>query len=81
MVRLNVSLRESLVADLRRTVPTRQRSRFISEAVREKLDRGAQERAVRAAAGLWSPEGRSDSDSDVRALREAWKGRTHALEG
>ena len=80
MVRLNVSLKESLVADLRRTVPTRQRSRFISEALREKLERSAQERAVRAAAGLWSPEGRSDPEVDVRALREGWRGRTKGLE-
>ena len=38
------------------------------------------ERAVRAAAGIWSSEGRSDPDDEIRALRSAWKGRAERLE-
>lgn len=75
MARMNVSFKEPLVKELRRFVPRRQRSQFISEAVREKLDHLKQERAVRAAAGLWNPEGRSDPDEEIRALRGAWKDR------
>ena len=75
MARMNVSFKEQLVKELRRFVPRRQRSRFISEAVREKLDHLKQERAVRAAAGLWNSEGRSDPDEEIRALRGAWKDR------
>lgn len=80
-MRMEVSLAESLVEELRRTVPARQRSRFISEALREKLDRLKQERAVRAAAGLWSAEGRREAEVEVRTLRDAWKGTREQIEG
>ncbi len=53
MTRMNVSFKESLVEELRRLVPTRRRSEFISEAVEAKLDHLKQEEAVRAAAGIW----------------------------
>lgn len=75
MARMNVSFKEPLVKELRRFVPRRQRSQFISEAVQEKLDHLKQERAVRAAAGLWDSEGRSDPDEEIRALRDAWNDR------
>jgi len=61
MTRLNVSMNDTLVSQLRRAVPTRQRSRFISDAVREKLVRLEQQRAVRRAAGAWSSEGRDEN--------------------
>ena len=80
MTRINVSFKESLVEELRRLVPTRRRSEFISAAVQAKLDHLKQERAVRAAAGIWSSEGRADPDDEIRALRSAWQGRTERLE-
>lgn len=80
MTRMNVSLKESLVAELRRFVPTRRRSEFISEAVQAKLDHLKQEQAVRAAAGIWSSEGRADPDDEIRALRSTWQNRTERLE-
>lgn len=80
MVRMNVSFKEPLIEELRRFVPPRQRSQFISEAVQEKLDQLRQERAVRAAAGLWTSEGRGDPDQEIRALRSAWQGRVERLE-
>ena len=81
MVRMNVSFKEPLAEELRRFVPSRQRSRFISEAVREKLNLVKQERAVRAAAGIWSSDGRSEPGEEIRALRGAWEDRGERLEG
>ncbi|HEX9737304.1 MAG TPA: hypothetical protein VGG06_35515 [Thermoanaerobaculia bacterium] len=72
---MNVSIKESLVEELRRFVPVRQRSLFIAEAVRDKLDHLKQERAVRAGAGTWSAEGRADPEEEVREWRRAWKDR------
>ena len=80
MVRMNVSFKQPLAEELRRFVPPRQRSQFISEAVQAKLDQLRQERAVRAAAGLWTSEGRGDPEEEIRALRGAWKGRTRLEE-
>ncbi len=80
MTRMNVSFKESLVEELRRLVPTRHRSEFISEAVQARLDRLKQERAVRASAGIWSSEGRSDPEDEIRAVRGAWQNRTERLE-
>ncbi len=80
MTRMNVSLKESLVEELRRIIPTRQRSQFISAAVQEKLDQLKQEQAVRAAAGVWSSEGRNDPTEEIRALRRGWKDRMDRLE-
>lgn len=80
MTRMNVSLKESLVEELRRFVPPRRRSEFIGEAVRAKLDHLKQERAVRAAAGTWSSEGRGDPTDEIRALRGRWQDRTRRLE-
>ncbi len=80
MPRMNVSFKEPLVEELRRLVPRRQRSRFIADAVQEKLDHLKQERAVRAAAGIWSSDGRGDPDEEIRAVRGAWSNRMKQLE-
>jgi predicted transcriptional regulator len=81
MTRMNVAFKDSLAEELRRLVPRRQRSRFISEAVREKLDLLKQERAVRAAAGIWSSEGRAGPEEEIRALRRSWSERAERLDG
>jgi hypothetical protein len=78
---MNVAFKDSLAEELRRLVPRRQRSRFISEAVREKLDLLKQEQAVRAAAGIWSSEGRAAPEEEIRALRRSWSERTERLDG
>lgn len=80
MTRLNVSIKESLVAELRRFVPAGNRSLFIAEAVQDKLDLLKQEQAVRAAAGTWSAEGRADPEEEVREWRRSWKDRQARLE-
>ena len=79
MTRMNVSFKDALVEELRRLVPTRQRSEFISEAVQAKLDCLKQDEAVRAAAGIWSSDGRADPDDEIRALRSAWQNRAERL--
>ncbi len=80
MTRMNVSFKESLAEELRRIVPARKRSRFISAAVQEKLDQLKQERVVQAAAGAWSSEGRGDPTEEIRVLRRGWQGRIDRLE-
>lgn len=75
MARMNVSLDDALVAEVRRLIPPRQRSRFIAEAVRKELAQAQQERAVRAAAGLWSSEGREDPSEEIREQRQGWQDR------
>ena len=81
MTRMNVSFRDSLARELRQWVPTRQRSQFIAEAVQDKLNLLKQERAVRAAAGSWSSEGRSDPEQEIRTIRAAWQDRQERVEG
>jgi len=39
MQRINITLPDNLAADIRRTIPKRARSKFIAEAVDEKLKR------------------------------------------
>jgi len=73
MSRMNVSLPESCLEALYAQVPNRQRSRFVAEAVQEKLDRLRQRQAVRTAAGSWSNKGRGDVGSQVRDLRRGWR--------
>ncbi len=80
MTRMNVSLKETLVEELRRVVPLRQRSQFISAAVEAKLDQVKQELAVQAAAGVWSHEGRDDPDQEIRTLRSGWEDRMDRTE-
>lgn len=79
MTRMNVSLQDSLIDDLRRWVPRRMRSEFVGEAVREKLDRLRQDQAVRAAAGVWADRDREDPEQEIRALREGWSHREERL--
>lgn len=76
MARMNVSLEDPLIEELRHIVPTRQRSRFISEAVREKLNRLKQERAIQAAAGLWASDDRASVEEEIRTVRGTWEHRS-----
>jgi len=75
MAQMNVSFSDAILEELRRIIPRRQRSAFITQAVREKLEIYKQEQAVREAAGSWSGEGRSDPDKELRKLRESWDSR------
>jgi metal-responsive CopG/Arc/MetJ family transcriptional regulator len=79
MARMNVILDDSLVETLRRKIPRRSRSRFISEAVQEKLARLRQAEAVAGSAGAWSEHGAHSVDDEVRELRESWTVREQRL--
>ena len=39
MTRINITLPEELVRDLRKTIPARKRSQYITSALKEKLDK------------------------------------------
>lgn len=54
--RLNLYLPKGLVEDLRRYVPDRERSRFVSEAVAQRLRRLKLKAAIEASAGAWGDE-------------------------
>lgn len=80
MGHMNLSLPDDLLDELRRTVPARQRSAFVVEAIRERLALIAQLGAVRESAGTWSNKGRPDPSRAIRAGREAWAERGAAAE-
>jgi len=54
--RLNLYLPKPLVDDLRRCVPARQRTRFVSEAVARELRRLKLRTALESSAGAWRDE-------------------------
>ncbi len=66
--KITVTLPKALLARLREHVPARQRSRFILEAVEERLALEEQVTALEETAGAWSdenhPEMRTDEDID-----------------
>lgn len=72
MARMNVIFKDDLLEEIRELVPVRQRSEFIEEAVRTRLALLRQERAIRAAFGAWSEEGRSAPEEEIRQSRERW---------
>jgi metal-responsive CopG/Arc/MetJ family transcriptional regulator len=80
MTRLNVVFADDLARELRQLVPNRKRSRFIAEAVEEKLRLLKQVQAIQATAGSWSSEGRQDPEEEIRALRSTWEDRLKRLE-
>jgi len=68
----------ALLSRLREHVPARQRSRFILEAIEERLALEEQITALEETAGSWSdqnhPEMRTDEDIDrwLDNLRQSW---------
>jgi metal-responsive CopG/Arc/MetJ family transcriptional regulator len=79
--KVTVVLPKALLARLREHVPARQRSRFIVEALEERLALEEQVAALEESAGAWSdqnhPEMSTSADIDrwVADLRRSW-GRT-----
>ena len=80
MARMNVIFKDELLEEIRELVPVRQRSEFIEEAVRKRLVLLRQERAIRAAFGAWSEEGRLTPEEEIRRSREGWSERGGQLE-
>ncbi|MCU0500181.1 MAG: hypothetical protein MUC51_00180 [Anaerolineae bacterium] len=76
--KITVTLPTALLIRLREHVPARQRSRFILEALEERLALEEQNLALAETAGAWSeqnhPEMRSDEDIDrwLSELRRSW---------
>ena len=76
--KITVMLPEALLSRLREYVPARQRSRFILEAIEERLALEEQITALAETAGAWSdqnhPEMRTDEDIDhwLDNLRQLW---------
>jgi len=76
--KITVTLPKALLARLREHVPARQRSRFILEALEERLALEEQIAALEETAGAWSeqnhPEMRTDEDIDrwLGNLRRSW---------
>ena len=75
MARMNVVFEDELLEEMRELVPVRQRSEFIEEAVRLRLAQLRQIRAVEAAAGAWSSEGRGEPSQEIEEGRRAWHDR------
>lgn len=75
MARMNVVFNEEILEEMRELVPVRQRSEFIEEAVRARLRQLRQIRAIEAAAGAWSDEGRGEPAEEIEAVRRGWKER------
>jgi Arc/MetJ-type ribon-helix-helix transcriptional regulator len=76
--KITVTLPKVLLARLREHVPARQRSRFILEALEERLALEEQVAALEETAGAWSdqnhPEMHTDEDIDrwLADLRSSW---------
>jgi hypothetical protein len=77
---MNVVFEDTLLDEMRHLVPSRQRSRFIEEAVRARLEQLKQVQAAEAAAGAWSREGREDPSQTIEEGRRAWEDRTRRTE-
>lgn len=77
MTRMNVSFDSALIDEFRRIIPVRQRSRFICDAVREKLLRVQQAYAISKAAGSWSSTGRRSPEREMEDSRATWSDRAN----
>lgn len=79
--KITVTLTKALLARMRERVPPRQRSRFILEALEERLALEEQVAALAETAGAWSEQGhremRTEEDIDRRLsdLRGSWRNR------
>ncbi len=83
--KVTVTFPKSLLERLRESVPPRQRSAFIVEAVEEKLALQEQLTAIEETAGCWSdedhPELQTDEDIDrwLAELRASWEAHLNAV--
>jgi hypothetical protein len=80
--RINVTFPTSLLEEIRRSIPGRERNRFIVEATEKELRRQRLLKALRESTGAWRDEDHpdlktsEDADRYVRRLRETWIART-----
>jgi hypothetical protein len=64
-VRTNLLLPEDVIEGLDRVAGPRGRSRYVAEAVRERLRRDERMAAIRAAAGIWRDHPEFPTDASV----------------
>jgi hypothetical protein len=80
--RINVTFPISLLEELRRYAPRRERNKFIVETTEKELKRGRLLKALRESAGAWSDEDHpdlmtvEDVNRYIRRLRETWMPRS-----
>jgi hypothetical protein len=80
--RINVSLPEPLLQELRELVPPRERNQFIVELIEREVKRLKVLKALELSFGAWSDEDHpdlmtvEDVDRYVRRLREGWVARS-----
>jgi metal-responsive CopG/Arc/MetJ family transcriptional regulator len=71
----NFLLPEDLLEELRKTVPGRQQSKIVAEALRKELRRRRLKKAIQESFGAWKdkdhPELKKGSESFVRSLRKS----------
>ncbi|MCL0098338.1 hypothetical protein M1O16_00510 [Dehalococcoidia bacterium] len=85
--RINVIFPKDVLNELRRLVPSKERSRVIVEATAARLALLRQQEAVKQAAGTWSdedyPQLNSESDLErwVAEIRGSWQTRQRLFEG
>lgn len=58
--RMNLYITKSLMDDLRRAVPARERTRFVEEVLARELRRRKLKAALKASAGAWKDEDHPD---------------------
>ena len=68
--RINVVMPASVVAELRRLIPPRERSRFIARATADRLLQLKQRKALEEAAGAWKDENHPELADGVEAWRD-----------
>ncbi len=77
--KVTVTLPKALLARLEERVPARQRSRFIAEAIAERLALAEQQAAIEESAGVWRDENHPDMqtgediDRWLAELRQGWE--------
>jgi len=76
--KVTITLPKAVVTRLNELVPTRQRSRFIAEALEERLALEGQQLALDETAGAWSDENHPEMLDDaaidgwLNTLRSSW---------
>lgn len=71
--RLNITLPSNLVSDLKEIIPTRERSKIIAEALKEKIARMKREESLKKLKGAWDKAGGISfkSQKELKAWRRS----------
>lgn len=69
--RINITLPKDLVSDLRDTIPARERSKVISEALKKEIAMIKREKSLKKLKGIWTKAGGIDFKSDKELT--AWR--------